>query len=115
MKNIFTFLFVLILSGTVSAQVFWTENFGNTCLSRGALANTYSGVNGAWTTTSTGLNEALGNDFYINDRIAYNGIGNCATGSDLACAPVPNNSLHVGGKDLFGLVPADSASYWTGF
>jgi PKD repeat protein len=118
MKNIFTFLFALILTGSVTAQVFWTENFGTNCIARGSLASAYSGVNGAWIVTSTGTNDASGNDWYINDRISYNGIGNCATGNDASCTS-NNNSLHIGGVavSVFGVLnyPADSASYWTGF
>src|SRR4051812_37276622 len=119
MKKIFTLLFTLIIAASVTGQVFWTENFGTTCLSRGNLASSYSGTNGAWTVISNGTNDAYGNDWYINDRISYNGVGNCATGSDLACGTTSNNSLHIGGKEVsvFGVLnyPADSSSYWTGF
>lgn len=114
MKNLFTLLFALFLTGAVSAQPFWTETFGTTCQPRGNQA--YTGPNGAWTITSTGANQPYGNDFYINDRIMYNGVGSCAIGNAINCQPSPNNSLHIGGKAIALVnIPVDSASYWTGF
>ncbi len=115
MKKLFTIL-LAILSVAASAQtVFWTENFGTACLPRGNVASSYTGVNGQWGITAIGTQQTYGNTFYINDRITYNGIGNCATGNDLNCLSTPNNSLHVGGLAIPGAAPADSASYWTGF
>jgi len=119
MKKLYTlttFLFLFIFCFKAHAQnIFWTEDFGTTCRFRGH-ANNYASPNGVWTVTSTGANAAYANEWYINNRIQFNGLGNCAVGSDLACGTNINNSLHIGGvANSFIGVPEDSASYWTGY
>lgn len=74
--------------------VFWTENFNNGCTSL-CVANTYSGINGAWTVTNSGAANACGapttpNEWYVSCAENGNAVGTCGTG----CGS--DATLHVG-------------------
>lgn len=68
---------------------FWTEDFATGC-NAGFLASSYTGVNGTWTITNTGLNESDANTFYVSAAENGAGAGNCGAG----CGT--NRTLHVG-------------------
>ena len=111
MKKIFALLSLSVLSGATFAQNFWTENFGTGC-SKGQLVSAYTGTNGAWTLTTTGVNDTYADAWYVSATANGTGLNNCATG----CSNSNNRSLHIGNADLtaFG-IPADSGStYLTG-
>ncbi len=70
-------------------SVFWTEDFATGC-NAGFVASSYSGMNGNWTITNTGLNEVSANTFYVSAAENGAGAGNCGAG----CGA--NQTLHVG-------------------
>lgn len=93
------------------AQIFWTENFGSGC-SSGTVVNTYTGTNGPWALTTTGVNDNYADEWYVSAKANNTGTGNCATG----CTNSNSRTLHIGNADLssFG-IPADSfCTYLTG-
>ncbi|CAN5435321.1 hypothetical protein BH10BAC1_BH10BAC1_07360 [soil metagenome] len=111
MKKFYLVLAICTSAFMVSAQVFWTEDFGTGC-NQGQLASTYTGTNGAWTIASTGTNDATANTFYVGAQEAGNAIGMCGTG----CTGTIDATLHVG-NILIPLVgtPADGGgSYFAG-
>jgi len=75
---------------TVNAQVFWTEAFQNGCASD-CYANSYVGPNGAWTTTSTGVNGSDANIWYVSGAECGNSAGVCGS----VCGAT-DPSLHIG-------------------
>lgn len=77
------------LSSFTASVPFWSENFNNGCV-QSCLASVYSGPNGAWTVTSTGINDADANLFYISCQENGNAVGACGTG----CGN--DATLHVG-------------------
>ncbi|MBA3680455.1 MAG: gliding motility-associated C-terminal domain-containing protein [Bacteroidetes bacterium] len=104
------FLFVaLFLSGTINAQVFWTESFGVGCTA-GNVATTGvpTASNGAWAITSliTGPgNGAQANEWYISATENGNPVGTCGT-------PCGNDrTLHMG-SSFFAVDPG--AAYLAG-
>lgn len=91
--------------------VFWSENFGTGC-SQGQLASSYSGVNGAWSITSTGTNSAQSNKWYVSATEAGMGAGVCGNGC-LSNASLTNRTLHIGAND--GITSTDpGAAYNAG-
>lgn len=97
MKRIL-FLVILFSPLFCFSQTFWTEAFTNGCTS-GCLATTYVGPNGAWTQTSTGVNNTESNKWFISCAENGNAAGQCGTG----CGN--DASLHVGADDGFVLDP----------
>src|SRR5690242_3859263 len=101
MKGNLLAILLIFFFGKLSSQVFWTEDFGTACLPRANVANNYSGINGAWTIAYTSQNEEYGNEWYINDRIAFVNEETCAQGTTKGCIDgasggQANNSLHLG-------------------
>ncbi len=119
MKKFLLLIFSLSYFLTLSAQPFWTEDFGtgNNC-SQGTLASAYTGTNGAWSVPNTGTNDPYANEFFVSATEAGRGVGNCGDG----CLDTPtqlNRTLHVGNVfadlGIFGTLPADNgASYNNG-
>ena len=72
-----------------SGAPFWTEDFGTGC-SSGLTATGYSGTNGAWNITNTGLNESDANTWYVSASENGMPVGSCGAG----CGT--NRTLHVG-------------------
>ena len=88
------FLFVtLLLTGTTSAQVFWTESFGAASCGQGNVANVGvpTASNGAWAITLTGPNDPDANQWFISATEHGNAIGACGTG----CASGNDRTLHI--------------------
>lgn len=88
------FLFSLF-AGSISAQVFWTEDFNNGCTAN-CDATAYTGPNGAWTQTVTGPEGADPNQWYVS--CAENGHTPtiCGSGCVAASATATLATLHVG-------------------
>ena len=82
---------ILLFSG-VQAQTFWTEDFGTGC-SQNQLADTYTGTNGAWAVTSTGVNESEGSTWYVSAKEQGLGAGSC--GDDGCISGPTDRTLHV--------------------
>ncbi|MFN5878782.1 MAG: hypothetical protein ACK44B_07945, partial [Flavobacteriales bacterium] len=68
----------------------WTETFSNGCTAA-CTGSSYTGPNGAWDMTITGVEGADPNDWYVSCAENNTGIGNCSAG----CQAVPNPTLHV--------------------
>ncbi len=78
--------------GSSSVSVFWTETFGTGC-SQGALAAVYTGTNGAWAVTNTGLNDLDANEWYVSATESGMGVGVCGDGC--LGAGTTNRTLHI--------------------
>lgn len=76
-------------SFNAQSQVFWTENFTNGCANNCAAA-AYSGLNGAWSVFSTGINGVDNNPWYVSGAENGSAVGACATLNG------PNSTLHIG-------------------
>lgn len=89
--------------------VIWTEDFGAGC-SQGTVASTYSGTNGAWAITATGVNDPEANQWYVSAMENGNAAGACGTG----CGT--DRSLHVGNSAIvaFGIPADNGAAYNAG-
>ena len=90
--NFITLTALLLLSFfsfDAQSQVFWTEDFTNGCPNNCAAAS-YSGVNGAWSVTSTGTNGVDNNPWYVSGAENGNAAGACATLNGT------NSTLHIG-------------------
>lgn len=97
-KPLFFLAAGVMLSTALQAQVFWTENFGNSgvsCAGQGTSANGFVSSNGTWTMTNTGTNNARANTWFISSTEAGMGAGNCGDGC-LNTASLTNRTLHVG-------------------
>lgn len=91
MKNLY-FLFFLF-PFTLNAQIYWTEDFGtgsNSCNDTQFAVN-FSGSNGSWTVTQTGVNGINANEWYISSTSSSSVAGSCETG----CSVSYNQTLHV--------------------
>lgn len=82
-------LILLFYSFNAQSQVFWTENFTNGCANNCAAA-AYSGVNGAWSVSSTGTNGIDNNPWYVSGAENGSVVGACATLNGT------NATLHIG-------------------
>lgn len=116
MKKLYSISALLLLAAASHAQAFWTEDFGTGC-NRGQMASAYTGTNGTWTTSSTGTNGNVANDWFISSASAGTGAGNCA--SSCVTASTDNPTLHVSNISIviptFMTVGADTgASYFSG-
>ncbi|MCA6364102.1 MAG: PKD domain-containing protein [Bacteroidetes bacterium] len=106
MKNLYLLLFTLLLHLAAKGQVFWSENFNNSCAS-GCTAIGYSSANGSWTQTVMGLEGTDPNEWYVS--CAENGYvaGNCGTGCVPLTATATGASLHIGASvNWFGDIGA---------
>lgn len=90
---------------------FWLEDFGTNPVCGTLIATAYTGTNGAWTTSLTGVNQAFSNVWYVSPKEAGVGVGNCGDG----CVMNPiliDRTLHVStNQALFGDM---GASYYAG-
>ena len=87
MKNVISIFSCLLLALSVYGQVFWTEDFENSCLT-GCLATSYGG----WTETLTGTNGGVRNLWFVSCAENGNAAGACGTG----CGT--DETLHVGNQ-----------------
>jgi len=87
--SIFLLLFTII-SASLSAQVFWTEDFNAGPATQGSPANGYTSANGGWTQTNLGSTGAFANTWYVSDEESGAGVNNCGA------ALLGNPTLHVG-------------------
>ena len=93
--RVFLFLFFVFIV-PVSAQVFWTEDFGTlNCTGQLTLANNQLTSVGTWVVTATGTNDAEANVWYISSTEAGMGAGNCSS-SCLSTSTLNNQTLHIG-------------------
>jgi len=103
-----TILALVLAFNSLSAQVFWTENFGTGC-NTAQLVTTFSSSNGAWTVTNTGANESAANVWYVSATENGNAAGQCGTG----CGT--DQTLHLGNVAVAPFVTADlGAAYYEG-
>lgn len=89
MKYIYPIVFSALsfLASDLKAQApFWTETFSNSCT---VGCTTYTGPNGTWTVTSTGINNSGANIWYFSCAENGNAAGTCGTG----CGT--DQSLHI--------------------
>lgn len=107
LKNIFlSLLLSFIAYFSISQTPIWTEAFQNACASD-CPGSGYVGPNGAWTVTSTGINGADANLWYVSGAECGNAATVCGTG----CGAT-DPSLHIGSNPtVFGDV---GASYLAG-
>ncbi len=95
MKKLYTSILFLTLTAGFSQVPFWTETFGLGC-SQGTMANGFNPtVNGAWSTTATGVNDFAANEWYISATEAGMGLGACGDGC-ISTPSLTNRTLHVG-------------------
>jgi hypothetical protein len=95
----FLLLFGLCWLQADAQTVFWSEDFGTGC-NQATLASAYTGVNGTWTTTFTGVQGAKGNKWFVSSTEADMGQGNCGDGC-LNTLTLSNRTLHVGSPAIF--------------
>ena len=82
------------------AQIFWSEGFQNGC-ANGCFATAYvGGPNGAWTQTSTGLNDPESNKWFVSGAEC----GNLPPACGSTCGAT-DPSLHIGADDGFAFDP----------
>lgn len=116
MKKLYTLAAFLFFGIAAQAQVaFWTEDFGSGC-SQGNLVSSYTaGPNGAWTMTSTGVNDPDANLWFVSAAEAGTGAGNCGDGC-VTTTSLTNRTLHMGNAavQLIGLTADQGASYNAG-
>ncbi len=88
---------IIVTSVSMAQTVLWLEDFQNGCSSN-CQAITYTGPNGTWTETSTGVNGTDANVWYISGKECGNNAGVC--GSDCGFSDA---SLHIGtNASVFG-------------
>jgi hypothetical protein len=97
MKKLFTFSFILFLFAAfnTNAQVFWTENFESGS-SAGLTVDTYTGPNGPWTLTVTGIEATKPNIWYVSCAENGHTLGVCGTGCVPPSATATGATLHIG-------------------
>ncbi len=78
--------------GSTATAIFWTENFGVGC-NQGALASAYTGTNGAWAVTNTGVNNPSASQWFVSATESGMGAGNCGDGC--LGTGTTNRTLHV--------------------
>ncbi|MBK6983341.1 MAG: SprB repeat-containing protein [Bacteroidetes bacterium] len=78
--------------GSTTTAIFWTENFGVGC-NQGALASVYTGTNGAWAVTNTGVNNPSASQWFVSATESGMGAGNCGDGC--LGTGTTNKTLHV--------------------
>jgi gliding motility-associated-like protein len=88
-QSIFLLLFIII-SSSISAQVFWTEDFNTGPGTQGTPANGYTSPNGGWAQSNLGSTGAFPNSWYVSDQESGAGVNNCGAAS------LGNPTLHVG-------------------
>ena len=111
MKKLYILSALLFVAVTSHAQVFWTEDFNNGCTANCAGVG-YTGLNGAWTQTITGAEEADPNIWYVSCAENGHTPGICGTGCASASATATLATLHVGASQV--LIGDMGASYDAG-
>lgn len=101
-----------------STVFYFNEDFGTdgvACTSQGTLASTYNSGAGVWNTTSTGVNAAESNLWYVSTMEAGVGAGNCGTGCGVATG-LTDRTLHISNQAvaLLGLAADEGAVYNAG-
>src|SRR5687767_803135 len=117
MKKLITLLACSVVLGLYAQAPFWTEDFGTGC-NRGQLASAYTGTNGSWTISNTGVNENAPNNWFISATSSGTAVGSC--NQNCALGGTTNRTLHVGNPAVlypgFINLGADTGStYLTGF
>ncbi len=95
LRTILFLIALVFLRTDGNAQIFFFEDFENSCQSN-CLAGTYIGPNGQWTVTNIGVNSPTPNEWFIS--CAENGmaVGACGSG----CIGAGDATLHIGSTDL---------------
>ncbi len=97
--NILLVAISLLTMSTVSAQVFWSENFGQTAAGacdQGNLANGFISSNGVWQMTDLVAPDPFANTWYISAAEAGLPSGSCNIGGCWNAPSETNRSLHIG-------------------
>jgi hypothetical protein len=86
----------IVFSFNLSAQTFWTENFGtaNSKGDKGNLAYDYNGSNGQWTASNPSVNGKYPNQWYVSSMEAGVAVGSCSK-RFTPKSNLTNNTLHV--------------------
>lgn len=111
MRNIYLASFFVFAATAANAQSpFWTENFGTGCF-RGQLVTQFMSVNGTWTQTLTGTNDAYADLWFVSATASGTGGQNC---SDFCITN--SRSLHIGNAaiPLVGFGADTGSTYLTG-
>jgi hypothetical protein len=102
----------------INAQTFWTEGFGTGC-NRGTLASSYTGTNGAWVITATGINDPQANQWFVSGTCINTGVNNCS--GDCQTSAGTNATLHLSNTHIvittpisYNLAADTGCSYFTG-
>lgn len=98
MKKTLTLLCCLFFTAFyANAQIFWTENFENgSTLDATGLPSSYStGPNGAWTVTSTGVEDPIYNHWYVSCAENGHTAGICGTGCVATSSTATLATLHI--------------------
>jgi len=94
MQNRILFLLLTVAftqtNSLISQTIIWSDAFQNSC-ANDCTANTYIGPEGSWTVTSTGVNGADANLWYVSGQECGNSAGACGS----VCGTT-DPSLHVG-------------------
>jgi PKD repeat protein len=111
MRKVYAIILTSLISFSVSAQVFWTEDFGTGC-NTGNSADGFTTGNGVWAVTDLSAPANYPNQWYISAHTRNTGLGNCAAD----CAGGNNQTLHIGSAPVPLLaLAAEAGSYLTGF
>lgn len=106
MKQMQFFLLFFLFSTSVSAQVFWTEDFNNGCTASCSAVG-YTGINGPWTQTIIGTEGADPNQWYVSCAENGHTPNSCGTGCVSVSASATLATLHLGsGPNAMGDVGA---------
>jgi gliding motility-associated-like protein len=111
LKNYFLLLTLSFISFvSISQTPIWTEAFQNACASD-CPGNGYAGPNGAWAVSSTGVNGADANLWYVSGAECGNAAAACGSGCGAA-----DPSLHIGSNpSVFGDMGASYLAGGLGF
>ena len=93
MKKLLLSVSLIISSAAFAQTAFWTETFGTGC-NRGQTANGFATVNGPWTQTSTGTNDAYADLWCVSGTATGEGAQNCSDNC-ITNSTADNQSLHV--------------------
>ncbi len=77
-----------------SAQIFWSESFGNGC-NPGLPASSFNGNVGPWTQTSQNVNDPFANEWYVSATSTGLPAGSCTNNCQLDPTQT-SQSLHIG-------------------
>jgi len=92
-RLLFFSIFLAPFSALLAQTAFWTEDFGTGC-NRGQSPVAFLSVNGAWTQTNTGTNDAYADLWFVSATASGTGGGNCS--ESCLFQSTTNQSLHIG-------------------